>query len=186
MQGILENMADNLGLGALIEKSAQGDEASLRSLSTIISRPLFPYLMGRTGRKEDAMDALQDTLVDVWQSLSRFSYKSDAAFFRFVFTIGKRKLARIHAMRIREEPLSDTHDVADMDSLSDAQHRIVMERAIHKLPEKDRDIVSLRYWSEFSFSDIAKIMAMSEGAVRVRHHRALRELENILSSYATH
>jgi DNA-directed RNA polymerase specialized sigma24 family protein len=27
-------------------------------------------------------------------------------------------------------------------------------------------------------------MTMSEGAVRVRHHRALRELENILSPYA--
>lgn len=185
MQGILEDMEDNLELGALIEKSAKGDENSLRALSSIISRPLFPYLMGRTSRREDALDALQDTLVDVWQSLPRFSYKSDAAFFRFVFTIGKRKLARIYAMRIREEPLSDTHDVADMDSLPDTQSRIVMEQAIRKLPEKDRDIVSLRYWSGLSFSDIASIMTMSEGAVRVRHHRALRELESILSPYAS-
>jgi len=186
MQGILEDMKDNLSLGALIGKSAEGDEASLRALSSAISRPLFPYLMGRTSRREDALDALQDTLVDVWQSLPRFSYQSDAAFFKFVFTIGKRKLARIHKMRVREEPLTDTHDVADMDTLADAQHRIVMERAIRKLPEKDRNIISLRYWSGFSYSDIAAVLNMTEGAVRVRHHRALRELEISLSTYEKH
>lgn len=178
-------MEDNRALEALIQKSAKGDEASLRDLSKAISGPLFPYLSSRAGRREDALDALQDTLVDVWQSLPRFTYQSDAAFFRFVFTIGKRKLLRIRSMRMREEPLTDTHDVADMDALSDAQNRIVVSRALNALPDKDRDIMTLRYWSGLPFETIAKIMMMSEGAVRVRHHRATRELEKTLTPYAS-
>lgn len=176
-------MNDDRALRELVRQAALGDEASLRDLSKVISRSLFPFLVARTSRREDALDALQDTLVEVWKALSRFSYQSDAAFFKFVFTIGKRKLARIRTMRIHEEPLLDTHDVADMDALSGAQNRIVVSRALATLPEKDRDIMTLRYWSGLSFSAIAKIVTMSEGAVRVRHHRALRELETTITPY---
>lgn len=185
MQGILNCMDNDHALEALVHKSAEGDEESLRALSKVISKSLFPYLQSRASSREDALDALQDTLVDVWKSLPRFSYKTDAALFRFVFTIGKRKLLRIRTMRMHEEPLTDTHDVADMDVLSSAQDRIVVSRALTGLPEKDRDIITLRYWSGLPFQAIAKIMSMSEGAVRVRHHRALRELETNLTPYVT-
>lgn len=176
-------MEDSRTLEALIHDSVKGDEAALRALSRSISKPLFPYLCSRAGRREDAKDALQDTLVDVWQSLPRFSYRSDAAFFRFVFTIGKRKLARIRKMRVREEPLQDGHDVADMGVLQGAQDRIVVSRALQSLSGKDKDIISLRYWSGMSFAEISEVLSMKEGAVRVRHHRALRELEGTLTPY---
>jgi RNA polymerase sigma factor (sigma-70 family) len=176
-------MEESRTLAALIHDSAAGDEAALRALSKSITRPLFPYLRSRTSRREDALDALQDTLVEVWQSLPRFAYHSDAAFFKFVFTIGKRKLGRIRTMRFREEPLADEHDVADMDALQDTQSALVVSRALRTLSGKDRDIITLRYWSGLPFSDIGQILSMSEGAVRVRHHRALRELEETLTPY---
>lgn len=176
-------MHDERALRALIEESARGDEVAFGALSKAISRPLFPYLCSRAYRRDDALDALQDTLVDVWKSLPRFSYKTDAAFFRFVFTIGKRKLGHIARMRMREEPLADEHDVADMDALPDAQDRALVSRGLEVLSGKDRDILTLRYWSGLSFLEIGRILSLSEGAVRVRHHRALRELEKTLTPY---
>jgi len=100
-----------------------------------------------------------------------------------VFTIAKRKLSRIRQMRMREEPLADTHDVADMTATATPEERAVIGRALGRLSEKDRDIVLLRYWSGLQFSAIASVMNMREGAVRVRHHRALTELEGILKPY---
>lgn len=183
MQGILKHMTEDRALEALVRSSVDGDEQSLRDLSKSVSRPLLPFLVSRLARREDALDALQDTLVDLWKALPRFSYTSDAAFFRFVFTIARRKLSRIRQMRMREEPLDDTHDVADMTAAATPEERAVIERALGKLSEKDRDIVVLRYWSGLQFSAIASVMQMREGAVRVRHHRALTELEGILKPY---
>lgn len=178
-------MEEKSALEALIQRCVNGEEESLRELTRAISAPLLPYLLSRTPRREDALDALQDTLVDVWQSLPRFTYRSDAAFFKFVFTIGRRKLSRTRAMRIHEEALPDTHDVADMDAPSSPEERIVVSRALTGLSERDREIVMLRYWSGLPFSTIASILSMTEGAVRVRHHRALRDLEGTLTPYVT-
>ena len=184
MQGILKLMYEERALKALISESVRGDEDALNGLSKAIMRPLFPYLRSRAHRRDDALDALQDTLVDVWKSLPRFSYTTDAAFFKFVFTIGKRKLARIQQMRMREKPLTDEHDVADMDVLPDARDGALVSRALQTLSGKDKDIITLRYWSGLSFLDIGRILSMSEGAARVRHHRALGELKKTLEPYA--
>ncbi len=176
-------MEDDRTLEALVLQSAQGDEVALRALTSAVTRPLFPYLMSRTKSRDEAKDVLQDTLVDVWQSLARFSYRSDAEFFAFVFTIAKRKLGRIHMMQAKEEPLGDWHDVADGDALSQAQTSLAVSGALTKLSGKDKEIVTLRYWSGLSFLSIGRILSMSEGAVRVRHHRALHELEETLTPY---
>ena len=177
-------MHDERALATLILHSVRGDEEALDALSKAIMRPLFPYLRSRAHRRDDALDALQDTLVDVWKSLPRFSYTTDAAFFKFVFTIGKRKLARIHQMRRREQPLADEHDVADMGEPPDQEGGVFVSRALHALSGKDRDIITLRYWSGLSFLEIGRVLSMSEGAARVRHHRALAELKKTLEPYA--
>lgn len=176
-------MEDSRTLEALVTESVKGDEASFGMLSKAITRPLFPFLCSRTVRREDAFDALQDTLVEVWHALPRFAYRSDASFFKFVFTIGRRRLARIRNMRVHEEPLSDEHDVADTDALENAQHRVIVSKALQTLSGKDKDIVTLRYWSGLSFLEIGTILSMNESAVRVRHHRALHELQDTLTPY---
>ena len=50
------------------------------------------------------------------------------------------------------------------------------------LPLEQRDVVSLRYAGELKFGQIALILAKSESAVRMIHHRALKALRTVLIS----
>ena len=57
-------------------------------------------------------------------------------------------------------------------------------KALESLSEIDRQIIHLRYFEGCqSFEEIGRRVNLSEGAVRVRHHRALRSLEPLLAGY---
>ena len=169
-------------LQGLVEKSVGGDTGSFRALVAEVESKLFSYLRSRTSSREDALDALQDVLIDLWQSLRKFEYRSDAGFYRFVFTIAKRKLYRLYRAP-HLVSLDDIDDVADTTKVQDRGDTDALERAIHTLDSTARDIVTLKHWSGFSFGEIGALLSMKEEAVRVRHHRALAKMRTILKTH---
>lgn len=54
-----------------------------------------------------------------------------------------------------------------------------LRRAINKLSEIDREIVSLSKFQELRHQEVAAILNMSEGAVKVRLHRAMQQLRQM-------
>jgi RNA polymerase sigma factor (sigma-70 family) len=102
----------------------------------------------------------------------------------FVFTIARRTLAGYYDSARRDKemaeiPQEDRYDM-DIAALGDVH---MIERAMAELSEDDRDVMTLRYWSGFSFAEIADLKGAKETAIRVRHHRALEKLNAILKTY---
>jgi RNA polymerase sigma-70 factor (sigma-E family) len=56
------------------------------------------------------------------------------------------------------------------------EHREVIE-ALHRLPERQREVLVLRYWSDLSENQIAEAMGISRGTVKSTASRALAALE---------
>jgi RNA polymerase sigma-70 factor (ECF subfamily) len=52
--------------------------------------------------------------------------------------------------------------------------------ALDQLPATDREILVLRYLEQLSHKDAAAVLGISEGAVKVRHVRALERLRTLL------
>jgi RNA polymerase sigma-70 factor (ECF subfamily) len=170
-------------LEKLVRGSVAGDTASFRFLVERLEQKLFGYIHSRSRSRDDALDTLQNTLILMWQSLRRFEYRSDEAFYRFVFTIAKREMVRSHR-RKEEVSLDDISELADMASTADTYDRIAVTQSLQRLDERSRDILVLRHWSGFSLKEIAGLLSMREEAVRVRHHRALEKLRALLPMYA--
>ncbi len=169
-------------LQGLVEQSVGGDAGSFRTLVEQLDSKLFSYLCSRTSSREDALDTLQDVLVDLWQALRKFEYRSEAGFYRFVFTIAKRRLYRLYR-KPHTTSLEDIDDVSDGSSLEGRGNTDALERAMGTLDTTARDIVTLKHWSGFSFGEIGALLSMKEEAVRVRHHRALAKMRNILENH---
>jgi RNA polymerase sigma-70 factor (ECF subfamily) len=49
------------------------------------------------------------------------------------------------------------------------------------LAENDREILALRHLEQLSVREIAAVLGISEGAVKVRHVRALKRLRDLLA-----
>lgn len=58
--------------------------------------------------------------------------------------------------------------------------RPVLDQALDRLPERDRDVVLLRYFQGLSFSELGQRLSMSENGARMRAMRALEKLRRIL------
>lgn len=59
---------------------------------------------------------------------------------------------------------------------------LVIRAAIRDLPVADRELISMAYWEDLTNGEIASIIGVRSGTVRVRLHRARKKLETILRS----
>jgi len=164
-------------LESLIEEARKGRTDAFREIFNQFSDKLYGYAISRTASKEDALDVVQDTFVDLWGGLQRFQYRSDEEFGGFVFKILKRKISRQH--RARRGDLS-LYDVDEAYEIEVEDYRFVTSN-VDTLSPKYQEVVRLRYWAQMSFGEIASALNIKEGTAKVRHHRAIEKLKENLN-----
>jgi RNA polymerase sigma-70 factor (ECF subfamily) len=170
-------------LGSAARKAAQGDRDAFRAIFDAGNDKLFHYLLGQLHDRDEALDMLQETFIDIWRALPKFRYRSDEEFWGFVFTIARRKVFAHRKRALREAHVVDNSTLEILSEERTAtiahypeDHRVLIS-ALAKLSDTSREILKLRYWSELSFKEIAITIATNESAAKVRHHRAIKELQ---------
>ncbi|MCH7529608.1 sigma-70 family RNA polymerase sigma factor [Patescibacteria group bacterium] len=162
-------------LHILIEEARNGSEKAFREIFEHLNDRLFLYCLSHTKGRDDALDILQDTFVELWIGLQKFSYKSDEAFYGFIFTILKRKLIRYYKKSKRKTVSLEENGLDPSYEMEKEDHRYLL-RHISALGEKYQDLLRLRYWSGMTFGEISSVLGITESAAKVRHHRALQKL----------
>ena len=156
----------------------EGDTQAFRELFDALSDKFFGYTVSHTGDRDAALDIVQESFIDLWKALPRFHYRGDEQFFGFAFLVLRRKVAHFHRRR-KHLSLEDIGEVAgDSTPTEDYRH---LKRTVEELPQPYAEVIRLRYWSSLSFAEIASSLSISENTAKVRHHRAVRLLENILN-----
>ncbi len=77
------------------------------------------------------------------------------------------------SVKIEEEISNSTHiDDVDFPEYNE------IKTIINTLPEKDRDLIALRFYQKLSYSEIAEVMKKSENSLKVKMHRLLKKIRN--------
>lgn len=168
----------------LISASKGGDEQAFRGLFDLLSDRLFSYALAHTRNRDDALDLVQDTFIDLWNALGKFKYKNDESFYGFVFLVLKRKLYRHYKKQPRTVELDEKY-IAENYVIEVEDYRY-LEKVMSTLPRNYQELLRLRYWSSFSFREIAAVMDVKEGTAKVWHHRALNALNTRLDNKLTY
>ena len=146
--------------------------------------PVLRYCSHELGSWEDAEDAAQQTMVEVARALPRFVAGRDGSLRSWVFAIAHAKAvdARRRAARRPSRPLLDDPPWAVADSsLEDAADRDWLLGALAGLEPKERAVMVLRA-AELTTEEIARILGVTEVAVRQRTKRARDRLRPMLAS----
>lgn len=129
-----------------------------------------------------AEDVVQDAFVGLYRNRDRV--REPLAAVRYLRTsvvngarsaLRRRRTARAHLHLA--EPVAEP--AADADVMLAAEHREVFQ-ALQKLPDRQREVLLLRYWSDLSEADIADALGISRGAVKSNASRGLDKLEALL------
>ncbi len=177
----------------------QGDHDAFEAMVRQESPRLFRMIARIVDDEEEAKNILQETFLQAYKRLDTF--RGEAKITTWLYAIGinlaranRRKRKRVdpflaedlerlqpsfenRAWKILPKPWDPHKDIERSESI-----RIVRE-AIQRLPDGYKEIVTLRDIEEMDTSEVAKLLNISEGAVRVRLHRARNALRTLLTEY---
>jgi len=130
---------------------------------------------------ESAKDCVQDAFVAVYRRPPRDPDAQVAYLHRAVVNAARSALRRRGTvrrhLRLATEP--DPVEAAEQSVIVSAQHR-AMIAAMQKLPQRQREVLVLRYWSQLSEAEIADALGVRPGTVKSAASRALSALETKL------
>jgi RNA polymerase sigma-70 factor, ECF subfamily len=166
-------------LKALMVAALGGDQSAYRALLAALAPHLRAYFGRRIG-PADAEDLVQETLIAI--HTKRATYDPRLPFTAWLHAIARYKLIdHFRRMKLRRTlPIEDAQSVvAESDDESVAAHRDV-ERLLAMLPQKKRDLVRHVKIEGLSTAEAAQRSGLSESAVKVGVHRALKALSAMI------
>lgn len=134
---------------------------------------IFRLSMGYVNDPDLAKDIAQETFIKVWQQLPKF--RNESSIGTWIFRIASNNCLRQLEKRkkiVKAELPMDMKEEVTPDMEEDVAF---LYQCIATLPEMERIIISLEL-EEIKQSEIAKIVGISEGNVRVRIHRIKEKL----------
>lgn len=169
-----------------VRRAAQGDAAAFARLVDCYWDKVRRWLFGMTGKEHQAEDIAQETFLKAWTSLP--GLRDIGAFRIWLFQIARRCWAdaRRRSAAHRKAPLPNDVDAKKPGPLGEllgdeAQEKLKVALAL--LPSKYRAAYLLWTQEELPYSEIAKILGVSEETARWRVCKARQSLVQSLAPY---
>jgi RNA polymerase sigma-70 factor (ECF subfamily) len=138
-----------------------------------------------TRSEEDAEDVLQEAFISAFRNLD--SYRGDATFGAWLKRIVVNKaLNALNKKKLETIPDDDEQwDVPEEEVAVEYKEDLTVERvkrAIEKLPDGYRTVLSLYLLEGYDHQEIGEILGVSESTSKSQLNRAKNKLKEILSS----
>ena len=166
----------------LLVRVADRDRAAFELLYQRYVRSIFGLAMRRLRDRQRAEDAVQETFATIWRSAASYRPERGPAA-PWVYAVARNAIvdrlrARVEAPTEVPDAVSSELGPSDRAELSFISWRV--HRALEELPEKEREVVELAYWSEMSQSEVADYLNIPLGTVKTRTRSALSRLAGLL------
>jgi RNA polymerase sigma factor (sigma-70 family) len=135
---------------------------------------------------DDANDITQDVFIKAWTALENF--RGDAKLYTWLYRIASNEAINFLNKK-RKRFFIPIHDVenelnekleADPELSGDAI-QLKLQKALLKLPEKQRLVFNLKYYEDLPYEEISEITGTSVGALKASYHWATKKIEDFLN-----
>jgi RNA polymerase sigma-70 factor (ECF subfamily) len=176
----------------LIEACIRGDELAWRKLIETFHKCVYSTAYHMLCNHEDALDAVQDVFIKVFEGLRKFRRGSSLSTWIYRICINvcldrlrRRKETLMSSLSDEEreglielpDPSPPPEEVVEKNELKE-----LVRSAINSLPAHMRMVVVLCDLEGLSYDEVAKILGVPVGTVKSRLNRARLSLRNILQS----
>lgn len=131
---------------------------------------------------DDADDLTQETFVKVWQNLHTF--QGNSQLYTWIYRIATNECLNF----LRKKKQKFFLPIADISKellrkletdpyISGDEVSIRLQKALLKLPEKQRLVFNMKYFDDLSYEEISEILGTSVGALKASYHHAVKKIE---------
>ena len=176
----MQELTDN----ALMLKVKSGDLNTLGLLYERHKKRVFGFFYNMNHNPSLSEDLVQNVFVRMLKY--RHTYSGQGSFLAWMFSMARnvrydhhKKYGYTHTDLSNvtyklEESSTVEKEMDQKDTIS------LIKRAMMKLDDEKREILVLSKFKEMKFSEIGKVLGCSEGAAKVKAHRALKDLKHIV------
>jgi RNA polymerase sigma-70 factor (ECF subfamily) len=170
----------------LIRRVVGRDRQAFETLYHRYSSVVYRYLWKLIRQREMVEEALNDVMMVVWETASRFNGTSRLSTWILGIAHNKALKARARSARFDAElQKAEPHGVDPISPEDAWAHRELasaVSRAIDSLPPEQGVIVELTFYHDLSYPEIAKIVGCPVNTVKTRMLHARRRLASLVSA----
>lgn len=172
---------------SLIKDFVEGNESAFNRLAVKYQDKIYWHARRMTGNHLDADEIVQEVLLVLYNKLKTFEFKS--SLYTWIYTITntrsinylkKKNLKSFFSLDDILNKKSEEKDV--IENLEDKQKLEKLEKALQKLPIKQREVFIMRNYDELSYEEISEITGKSVGALKANHFHALNKIKELIKN----
>lgn len=168
----------------LVRKCISGEPAAFRELYQLHVKAMYNTAYRLLNSHADTEDILQDAFTDAFRNIQRFNFNFTFGSWMKKIVINKsishlrKKKAVIVSIDEKKEPA----DTTETDEATHAYRVEAVRKGISALPDTYRTILNLYLYEDYSQEEIAGLLGISHGNVRVQYMRGKQKLHEILKN----
>jgi RNA polymerase sigma-70 factor (ECF subfamily) len=135
---------------------------------------------------DDADDLTQEVFIKIHRYIENF--REDAQLYTWIYRIATNECLSFLEKKKRRFflPIGDVAgellDKLDRSSqLSGDEIQLKLQKALLKLPDKQRLVFNMRYFEDMSYEQISEITDTTVGALKASYHHAVKKIEDFLT-----
>ncbi len=175
----------------LMSRVQRGDMDAYQQLVRLYQRKVFRVISGYHRDPEDAMEVVQDTFLKVYTARQTWERRTSFSAWLYRIAINASIDRYRRSSRAKTTPLEELSDgqlqepgeaeCTPLDVIQDQERRRLLERAVRRLPDRQREVVALRYFADLRLEEIAGVLNCPLGTVKSNLHKAVLALKAMLS-----
>ena len=166
----------------LVDAFKNGKKDGFNELVRRYQQKIYWIARRTLGNHQDADDVVQDVFIKMYQGLNSFRGESN------LFTWLYRITVNVSLNSIRKKKIKKYLPVDEFlnyifpgmtqadDPVLQQEYQTILERAINRLPAKQRLVFAMRYYDEMPFEEIARILKKSVGGTKANYFHAVRNI----------
>jgi RNA polymerase sigma-70 factor (ECF subfamily) len=166
----------------LLVRIADRDREAFEMLYHRYIRSIFGLALRRLRDRQRAEDAVQETFASIWRSAGSYRPERGAAA-PWLYAIARNAIVdrfRGQSDTTPEVPDLPSGEPGPGDRAESSYVSWRVHRAMEELPQREREVLELAYWSGLSQTEVAEYLNIPLGTVKTRTRSALARLADVL------
>ena len=171
----------------LLSNYINGDNTAFNALVHKYHDEVYRFVRKRVPSHDDAQDICQNAFINLSLYVEQFSGRSKFRAWLYQIAINQyrnhyRGIRRQRTLMDALENVDAFSEDVNFHSISNREELALLRNAISKLPNKQRMVLQLRLYLNYSYAVIAETIGCAEGTAKAHHHQAVANLRKTLST----